>query len=447
MERSNDRLRKFKRYPEYRDSGVEWLGEIPSHWEVKRLKHSAKIIMGQSPPSETCNEIGEGLPFLQGNAEFGREHPVPRMFCSFPPKSAPVGSHLLSVRAPVGAINTADRRYGIGRGLCSVEPEMAFLEKRFCFWCLSSAKIQLDSVATGSTYDAVSTAQVGGVSCVLPKLWEQQAIAAFLDRETARIDALIGKKERLIELLQEKRTALITHAVTKGLDPDVPMKDSRVEWLGEIPEHWDIVSLKYCTLPKGDAIKTGPFGSQLLSSDMVGGSIKVYNQRNVLDKDLLAGDNYITESKYEDLKAFTVFPGDILLTTRGTIGRCAILPAEAELGILHPCLMRIQVRETLLSRDFLSLLIQESTVLNAGLMLSSNATTIDVIYSDTIKCVGIPIPPMDEQRQIVKLSKDKTTQTEILINKAREATDCLKEYRTALISAAVTGKIDVRDQV
>src|SRR4030042_1761451 len=116
------------------------------------------------------------------------------------------------------------------------------------------------------------------------------------------------------------------------------MKDSGVEWLGEIPAHWNLIPVKYCAAKKANAIKTGPFGSQLLSSEMMSGEVKVYNQRSVLDFDFISGDNYITQDKFKDLISFMVEPGDILLTTRGTIGRCAIVPKDAEKGIIHPCL-------------------------------------------------------------------------------------------------------------
>ena len=144
----------------------------------------------------------------------------------------------MSVRAPVGAINIADQPYG-GRGLCAIRP-VARIDRSFCFYDVMTMRPLLRAVTTGSTYDAVTASNVGDLPILLPQWDEQRTIAAFLDRETARIDALVARKERLIELLQEKRTALITRAVTRGLDPNVPMKDSGVEWLGEIPAHWEV---------------------------------------------------------------------------------------------------------------------------------------------------------------------------------------------------------------
>ena len=232
------------KYESYKDSGVEWLGEVPKHWEVKRVKNVANINMGQSPSSQDCNQDGNGTPFLQGNADFGETNPFPRHFCSVANKLSSTGDILFSVRAPVGAINISDQIYGIGRGLCAFTPNK-FNFVKFFFFALEIVKSELFSVATGSTYEAVSVEQIANAIFIAPPIIEQNAIAQFLDQETAKIDNLIAEQQQLIKLLKEKRQAVISHAVTKGLNPDVPMKDSGIEWLGEVPEHWDIVPLKY----------------------------------------------------------------------------------------------------------------------------------------------------------------------------------------------------------
>ena len=188
-------LRQFRPYPAYRESGVELPSRIPSGWGVKRLKFAAKIEAGQSPPSDFVSDGHDGLPFLQGNAEFGAINPLPSQICDAAPKRAEPGDILLSVRAPVGALNVADQSYGIGRGLCSIRFAES-LDLRFGFYLLAATRDQLNSVAAGSTYDAVSTSDVGDLPALFPAHSEQRAIAAFLDRETARIDELVAKEER-----------------------------------------------------------------------------------------------------------------------------------------------------------------------------------------------------------------------------------------------------------
>jgi len=159
---------KYQAYPEYKESGVEWLGEIPKHWELKKIKFISKINMGQSPASEDCNQDGIGLPFLQGNGEFKEKFPEPQNYCQVARKVAEIGEILFSVRAPVGASNIADKKYGIGRGLCSFSASEK-LSKDFLWWLVTLIKVELDSVSTGSTFEAVSVEQVRNVYCCCPK--------------------------------------------------------------------------------------------------------------------------------------------------------------------------------------------------------------------------------------------------------------------------------------
>jgi len=211
-----------------------------------------------------------------------------------------------------------------------------------------------------------------------------------------------------------------------------------IEWLGTIPEHWNVVPLKFIVAQRGDAIKTGPFGSQLLSSEMLSGTVKVYNQRNVLDRNFKDGENYISEKKYAELRAFAIYPGDLLITTRGTIGHCALFPSDAELGILHPCLMRVQPNAERIIPDYLSILIHDSELVQTQLVLMSNATTIDVIYSDSLKRVRIPLPPVPEQKQILAKIESERDRIDSLVAKKERQIELLQEKRAALISHVVT---------
>ena len=199
-------------------SGVEWIGEIPSHWKIKCLKYITDLNMGQSPPSEEYNTDQIGTPFLQGNAEFGMRHPTPKIYCPTARKHANSGDILLSVRAPVGAINVADQEYGIGRGLCAIRSRSNQLELRYAKYLVEVVRTELHVVATGSTYDAVAVDDVSNVTCVVPPLSEQAQISKFIDRKTEQIDDLIAAEHRKIQLLQEYRQSLISEAVTGKID-------------------------------------------------------------------------------------------------------------------------------------------------------------------------------------------------------------------------------------
>lgn len=444
---------RFRPYPQYKDFGVEWLGKIPAHWDITRTKEQFCIVNGSTPsssePSFWDGDIVWVTPDDLGELHESRLGDSSRKITEEGYKSCgtsivPKGSILVSTRAPIGYVAIATTNLCTNQGCKSLVPKR-LLNNGFFYYQLSSAKCELESRGQGSTFRELSRDKLGQIILARPPEPEQHAIASFLDRETAKIDALVEKKERLIELLQEKRAALITQAVTRGLDPTVPMKDSGVEWLGEIPTHWALVPLKSITLARPGSIKTGPFGSQLLASDMAQEEIKVYNQRNVIAHDFTAGENYISMSKFRELASFEVFKNDILVTTRGTIGKSAIVPNGAERGILHPCLLRIQPDSDKIKIAYLALIIQESNLVINQLALASNATTIDVIYSDTIGRVLIPCPPINEQSAIFEFLDGMTVKIDALMSKIREAITSLREYRTALISAAVTGKIDVRE--
>ena len=448
---------RFKQYPAYKDSGVEWLGEIPVAWGLKRLKRVVSFQGGGTPAKDNVEYWQGDIPWvspkdMKVSIVVDTEDKITsQAIRESATNLVPAGAVLIVVRSGILAhtipVALAGCEVTLNQDLKAMIPRAEVLPQ-YLVYLLSGKQRELlfEWKKEGATVESLELDLVVRTPIPVPDLDEQRAIAAFLDRETAKIEALVAKKERLIELLQEKRTALITQAVTKGLDPTVSMKDSGVEWFGTIPAHWEIAPLKRYILPVPGAIKTGPFGSQLLSSEMESGDIKVYNQRTVIDRDFDAGDNFVSEDKFRQLVSFVVEPGDILVTTRGTIGRCAIVPDSADKGILHPCLMRIQQDSSKVLREFAILLIQDSDLVRTQLALASNATTIDVIYSETMREVIVPKPPIDEQRTIVVAVNRETRRIDRLVETVRDGIDKLKEHRTALISAAVTGRIDVRGE-
>ncbi len=438
--------RRFRPYPSYKDTGIEWLGKIPEQWGVKRLKYAAVIVAGQSPPSNAVSSDGEGLPFLQGNAEFGPRHPSPQFVCDTVPKRAEEGDFLLSVRAPVGALNTAERKYGIGRGLCAIRPTEV-MEKGYAFYLLLAVRGALDVVATGSTFEAVAAGDVGGLPSVQPPLPEQRSIAAFLDRETQRIDTLVEKKERLVELLHERRTALISHAVTKGLDPNVRMKDSGVEWLGKIPEHWRTgLKLSYLAVSRRGAFTNGPFGSDLLTTELVGSGVPVIYIGDIGTEGYCrARDRFVTKGKAIELDAFRVDPGDVLIAKVGDPpGFACVYPDTEPPGVVTQDVVRIKVRQSLSRPRYLSMLLNSSYGGALVDLICVESTRNRFSFGD-YRGIRIALPPVAEQDAIADYLDRETKRIDAMLEKVRRSVELLKEYRTALISAAVTGKIDVRD--
>jgi type I restriction enzyme S subunit len=283
---------------------------------------------------------------------------------------------------------------------------------------------------------------IGAIPAPAPPFDEQRAIAAFLDRETARIDGLVAKKERLIELLQEKRTALITRAVTKGLDPNVPMKDSGVEWLGEIPAHWEVKRLKtVASVQLSNVDKKSLEGQEPVR---LCNYVNVYyHERITADLDFMAAT-----ATREQVRRFTLHAGDVLITKDSESWTDIAVPAvvtEDLPGVLcgyHLAHVRPlpDYQGSFLSRAFAAIGPRDQ------FQIAANGITRFGLGGDAIRTGLFAIPPEPEQRAIAAFLDRETARIDTLIARVREAIERLKELRTALVSAAVTGKIDVREE-
>lgn len=275
-----------------------------------------------------------------------------------------------------------------------------------------------------------------------PVFPEQQKIAAFLDHETAKIDALIEKQQQLIQLLKEKRQAVISHAVTKGLNPNAPMKDSGIEWLGEVPAHWVVAQLKFNTLE----MQTGPFGSQLHAEDYIDGGIPIINPAHMVAGSIIPDDRItVDEATWNRLSRHQLKKGDVIFARRGDLGRCAVVTAEQEGWLCGTGSLKAKLNERLIP-EYAYLLITSDGVISE-LSLESKGSTMENLNTETLGRVRIPVPTVSEQRSILDYVNDVSGKFGELILQADLAIQLMQERRTALISAAVTGKIDVRDFV
>lgn len=430
-------------YPSYRDSGVKWLGPAPTHWRPSRFK---QVFKERSERSETGEEellsvsaytgvtprseiIGDGDFLSRAESLEGYKKCEPGDL---------VMNIMLAWNRGLGITNYS----GIVSPAYSVFKIQGENSPRFLDYLVRSD-------ATTAYFKAFSAGVIdsrlrlypdvfGSLRCVLPPAPEQVAIAAFLDRETAKIDALVEEQRRLVELLKEKRQAVISHAVTKGLDPTVPMKDSGVEWLGEVPAHWEAVALKRLC----DLLKDGTH----LPPQRVDEGIPLLSVRNVQEGkfDLREDDSLISQADYEQLaRTFIPQPQDVLLAIVGaTLGKSALVPdglgpfhIQRSLAIFRPspCLLSAWLHAVFESSGFQKLLWR-----HVGYSAQPG------IYLGVLGDFGIPVPPLDEQTTIIEATGKHLAQIDDLLSTAESAITFLQERRSALISAAVTGKIDVR---
>lgn len=443
---------KYPRYPKYKPSGVEWLGEVPEHWRELRLKNIAdirvsnvdkKTVEGEEPV-RLCNyvdvyyhaRITPDIAFMDATAtrEQIQKFALTKGDVLITKDSETPDD--IAVPAYV-----ADDLNGVvcGYHLALIRPCASIVDGAFLASALSASGIraQYYSTATGITRFGLSTGDISGALVPVPPLSEQVAIASFLDRETARIDALIAKKQRLIELLAEKRAALVSQAVTKGLNPDVPIKDSGVEWLGEIPAHWELKKFAHVARvvrgasprPAGDVrYFNGDHIPWVTVADITKDRSKyLYETKSMLTQE---GERYSRKIAADTL----------LLTNSGaTLGVPKILKFEgcANDGVIAFLDLIRGASVDYLYFYLLSLTtnFRERTKQGAG---QPNLNT------DIVRSTWLPFPSSKEQQQIAAWLDAKTEQLETLVETITAGIERLQEHRAAIISVAVTGKIDVR---
>ncbi len=422
------------RYPEYKASGVEWLGEVPGHWDMKRLKHNLRLLTEKTDRREhpvalenieswsgrfieTDSEFeGEGVAFERGDILFGKLRPYLAKAYLAETAGEAVGD--FHVMRPGTNINGRFAQYQI-------------LNREFI--------TIVDSSTFGAKMPRVGWDFLGNMLLAAPPIPEQKTIAAFLDRETGKIDALMAEQQRLIALLAEKRQAVISHAVTKGLNPDVPMKDSGIEWLGGVPGHWEVAPLGYLVM----LIQTGPFGSQLHSEDYVEGETPVINPSNIQDGKLVADWSCtVTQEIVARLSQHKLMFGDIVFGRRGEMGRCAMVTVNEVDWLCGTGSLNVRLSSRAIP-EFVSIYLRTAYV-REFLKLESVGSTMDNLNTQILSCVPVPLPPLVEQQAIATFLDNETTKFDALTAEANRAITLLQERRSALISATVTGKVDVR---
>jgi len=424
---------KYSAYPVYKDSGVEWLGEIPEHWEVLSVRRLAAMIeQGWSPVAEDrlASEDEWGVIKLSAVSKGlfrPEEHKVlPKDVEANKCYEIKAGDFLLTrANTPdlVGDVCVVSSTRP-NLMLCDLVYRVAVEDNRIsrnylCYWFLSPAgRYQATRDARGSSLSMVKVSQnsIRSWLVALPPLLEQQALASFLDRETAKIDALIAKKERLIELLQEKRTAIISHAVTKGLDSTAPLEDSRVEWLGKIPTHWQVKRIRAIT----ESIQTGPFGSQLHSEEYVSGGIPVINPSHLKDGRIEPDwDCAVDKPTWQRLSRHELDEGDIIFARRGEMGRCALVTAAEAGWLCGTGSLRMRLKRDVAYPQFLNGILSTSGVRD-WLLLESVGATMDNLNTTILARVPLSVPPFDEQVAIASYLNRETTKIDALITKICE---------------------------
>lgn len=443
---------RYNAYPEYKDSGVEWVGEIPSNWSVEP-------VFSVFDPTTEKNLDGKESNVLSLSYGHIIRRDVEKNFGLLPESFNTyqiVNAGDIILRLTDLQNDKRSLRVGLAKekGIITSAYLKLFtkdgLNPRFAYRLLHSYDTtQVFYGLGGGLRQSMKFEDFRRLPILVPPLSEQEKIADFLDSEIVQLDTLIEKQQRLIELLTEKRQAVISHAVTKGLNPDVPMKDSGVEWLGEVPEHWRVCRLKYIKDKKPNAFVDGPFGSNLKSVHFVDNGDVFVIESN------FATTGFINESKlktitlnhFKTISRSEAQAGDIIISKIGArYGMSSILPQLSKKCVVSGNSLKLSLNSKICNTEYINLLLQhlkKEDAMDDGV----NVTAQPALSLGSLNNLPVILPPLEEQSRIVSHLNDVLETISNLSEHAVAAIQLMQERRTALISAAVTGKIDVRDWV
>ena len=438
----------MKGYNTYKDSGFEWIGKIPENWQTIQLIHYTSVIGGSTPKSNvqeywdgeinwiTTDDLGK----VKGKTiNHSRRTITKEGLANCSASLIKANSVIISCRAPIGhlAINTVETATNQG---CKAIEIIKGLKTEYLYYYLFHAKADLQSLGTGSTFMEISASILKKYKILKPSLIEQTKIANYLDHKTAIIDALIEKREQLIQKLQAKRQAIINEAITKGLNPNAKMKDSGIEWLGEIPEHWFMVKLTWltefitCGLAATPKYVEDDEGVPFLSAQNVKpGIIKLHKYR------------FISKELHQKLtKIRKPQKGDLLVTRVGAgIGEAAVVDIDFEFSV-YVSLTHIRTNEKLFT-PFLMYFFATEYAKNLALQGTVEGGGQGNLNVKNVENYRIALPTLEEQKNIVETLNTSLKKIDGVIKQSEQSIKKLKSYRESIISEAVTGKIDVRD--
>lgn len=451
---------KYAAYPEYKDSGVEWLGDIPKTWKVTKYKNVIQIAQGAAFKSSDYVDYSDVISIRMGNIKKGGQIDLNHNVKFLPNRHKVDFSNYQLVD---GDLIIAMTDMSPSLDFLAVPAIIENLEKNktyllnqrvgkiqtfginsdFLKYLLLSSELrnQLKALGLGTVQANMSNDDLYNAYFSSPTFVEQTHIAAFLDYETAKIDTLIEKQQQLIELLKEKRQAVISHAVTKGLNPQAPMKDSGVEWLGEVPEHWDLTPLKYLCNFKGGGTPTKDNLNYWKN-----GTIPWVSPKDMKSFWINKTLDYVTELAVKESSTNIIFEGSLMMVVRS-----GILQRTIPIAInTVPVTMNQDMKALLFNNKMLTEYAAYFIIGNIPQLLlewSKEGATVESIEHEYLANSYFPVPPKEEQEKIICTIKSQLELFDNLETQAQQAIKLMQERRTALISAAVTGKIDVRDWV
>ncbi len=436
-------MSNLKPYPHYKPSGVKWLGDVPAHWDVQRLKYLLQERdIRSADGSEQLLSVSQYTGVTQRKRVDGGDNPDTRAESLIGYKCVEHNDLVVNIMLAWNGSMGVSQFRGIASPAYCVYRFLAGVNPWFFHYLLRSPiyKAYIKTASTG-VVDSRLRLYTDDLYCLyafVPPLAEQTAIVRYLDQADERIRRYVSSRERLIELLEEYRQAVIHHAVTRGLAPDVRLKPSGVEWLGDVPAHWEVRRLRY--LVKGKLTYGANAAAEYTDPDW-----PRYLRITDFDQDGVLKSNTFRSLPPQVARDYLVQPGDILLARSGaTVGKAFLVPADAGEACYAGYLIRVRPHRSLIEPHFLFAFTQSTGFThwkNSAFILS----TIQNISAEKYANLHVPCPPLSEQLQIIRYLDKATADIDATIDRARREIGLLGEYRTRLIADVVTGKVDVRE--
>ncbi|WP_414834447.1 restriction endonuclease subunit S [Bacillus altitudinis] len=441
---------------ELKDSGVEWIGKIPANWSIEKIKYTTYVkgrIGWQGLKSDEFTDEGPylvtGKDFIGKNVNWESCHHISsERYHEAQPIQLKENDLLITKDGTIGKtaiVRDMPDKAILNSGIFVTRS--AKYEVDFMYWMLNSQVFDkyIKFFETGSTIKHLYQETFENFSYPLPTRIEQKRINLFLNRKIKLVDEVIKNKGNMMTLLEKQRQSIITEAVTKGLNPNVKMKDSGIEWIGEIPEHWSTLALKHIASEKKHSFVDGPFGSDLKNEEYVDSGVPVIQLNNIKNGDLrVINMNFVTKEKSEQLKRHIAYPGDLVIAKMASpIARSAVVPKTYENYVIVADCIKLKLKENYLNHYINFAMNTPFTIAQAESF--ANGTTRSRVNLSIIKNLKLPIPSFEEQKEIASYLTLKVSEVNNVIKAVENQIQKLKEYRQALIYEAVTGKIDVRD--
>ena len=435
-------MSKIKQYSSYKDSKIEGIRKIPEHWKINKIKNLFQIYNGSTPKSNEKYWDGkicwitpadyktESVYINQSNRTITKEG-----YDSCGTHLVKKGSIIISTRAPIGTVAIANKKLCTNQGCKSLE-KIKELNTKYYYYFFTISKNELENLGKGTTFMELSTSDLNNFLITTPSFEEQNEIVKYLDHKTSTIEENITKNKKLIELLKEKRTTIINQAVTKGLNPETQMKESGIEWIGKIPEHWIISRLKF------NISKKAQYGANKEPEKNDEKQDVRYIRITDINENGFLKDSKVYLSR-EDANEFILNKNDILFARSGaTVGKAYLHQNTSEICCYAGYLIRYITKKTLNSKYLLYFTMSKSYW--AWIHYVSTQSTIENVSADKYNELIVPLPDYLEQTEIIEYLDSKTNKIDITIEKIERNIELLEEYKESLIHHVVTGKIDVR---